>query len=51
MTVWATLWYAGAVVLTMGYEGQTLEQCNQLGQMMMYDISTAYADPEIEIEL
>lgn len=47
MTFWATLWYAGAVVVTLGYEGQTLEQCNQLGEVMMHDIASAYADPDI----
>lgn len=51
MTYWATLYYAGAVVLSMGYEGQTLEQCNFLGQQMMYDITTAYMDPALEEEL
>lgn len=51
MTYWATLYYAGAVVLSMGYEGQTLEQCNQLGQIIMYDITSAYMDPALEAEL
>ena len=51
MTIWATLWYAGAVVLTIGYEGQTLEQCNQIGKLIMHDISTAYADPKIKTDL
>ena len=47
MTYWATLWYAGTVVISMGYEGQTEDLCNQIGEMMMYDITTAYADPDI----
>lgn len=47
MTYWATIWYAGSVVLTMGYEGQTLEQCNKLGEVIMHDITTAYDDPKI----
>lgn len=51
MTFWATLWYAGAVVISIGYEGQTLEQCNHFGEMMMYDITTAYADPDILNEI
>ena len=51
MTYWATLYYAGSVVISMGYEGQTLEQCNFLGQQMMYDITTAYMDPAMESEL
>lgn len=51
MTYWATLYYAGAVVLSMGYEGQTLNDCNMLGQVMMYDITTAYMDPNKQAEL
>lgn len=47
MTFWATLWYAGSVVLTLGYEGQTEAECNLLGQQMMYDITTSYSDPEM----
>ena len=51
MTYWATLWYAGSVVITLGSEGQTLNDCNQLGQTMMYDIATAYVDPAKSAEL
>ena len=51
MTYWATLWYAGSVVITMGYEGQTLNECNMLGQVMMYDVTTAYMDPAIQEQL
>jgi hypothetical protein len=51
MTYWATLWYAGSVVITLGTEGQTLNDCNMLGQVMMYDIATAYADPLKQTEL
>lgn len=47
MTFWATLWYAGSVVLTLGYEGQTESECNLLGQQMMYDITSSYSDPEM----
>jgi len=46
MTFWATLWYSGAVVLSMGYEGQTEDQCNHIGKMIMNDITTAYSDPD-----
>jgi hypothetical protein len=45
MTYWATLWYAGSVFITMGYEGQSLNDCNMLGQVMMSYIATAYMDP------
>lgn len=51
MTYWATLWYAGSVVLTMGFEGQTLNDCEMLGQVMMLDVTSAYADPEMEQQL
>lgn len=51
MTYWATLWYAGSVVLTLGNDGQTLNDCNMLGRVMMSDISTAYADPVLEAQL
>ena len=51
MTYWATLWYAGSVVITLGSEGQTLNDCNLLGQVMMYDIATAYMDPAKAAEL
>lgn len=49
MTFWATLWYAGAVVLTLGYEGQTLEQCETLTNQMIADVTSAYYDPSINI--
>ena len=51
MTYWATLWYAGSVVITLGSEGQTLNDCNLLGRVMMLDIATAYADPAKQAEL
>lgn len=51
MTYWATLWYAGSVVITLGSPGQTLNDCNQLGQTMMSDIAIAYVDPARAAEL
>ena len=51
MTHWATLWYAGSVVITLGAEGQSLNDCNLLGQTMMYDIASAYMDPEMKEQL
>lgn len=47
MTFWATLWYAGAVVVTLGFEGQTLEQCENLTSIMEDDIASAYNDPSV----
>ena len=46
MTYWATLWYAGAVVLQLGFEGQTLNDCDMLIRTMEMDIINSYADPE-----
>ena len=51
MTYWATLWYAGSVVLTLGYEGQTENECDFLGQQIMYDIAVSYTDPETVKEI
>ena len=51
MTYWATLWYAGSVVITLGSEGQSLNDCNLLGRVMMLDIATAYVDPTKAAEL
>jgi hypothetical protein len=45
MTYWATLWYAGVVVLQIGYEGQTLNDCELLARVMRADIDQSYADP------
>jgi len=51
MTFWATLWYAGSVVLTLGYEGQTEDQCNQIGTIILEDIDTAYSDPAFKEQI
>lgn len=45
MTYWATLWYAGAVVIQLGFEGQTLNDCEMLTKKMISDIERSYADP------
>ena len=45
MTYWATLWYAGAVVLQIAYEGQTLGECEAITNVMISDIQASYADP------
>ena len=44
MTYWVTLWYAGAVVMTMGYEGQTLKECENLRKIILQDITMAYME-------
>jgi hypothetical protein len=51
MTYWATLWYAGAVVFSIGYEGQTLQECVELSKVMMTDINESYLDEEKSLEL
>jgi len=51
MTYWATLWYAGTVVFSMGYEGQTLGECLDLTQLIASDINASYSDQDILIEL
>lgn len=45
MTYWATLWYAGAVVVQLGYEGQNQNDCDVLKTMMLTDLEQTYADP------
>jgi hypothetical protein len=44
MTFWATLYYAGVVVLTMG-SFETLDQCQELTSRMESDIFVTYTDP------
>lgn len=46
MTFWATLWYAGAVVVSMGYEGQTEQECKTITSRMQADVVASYADAE-----
>ena len=46
MTFWATLYFAGQVVITMGVEGQTLATCETLTAMMLTDIAIGYANPD-----
>lgn len=42
MTYWATLWYAGSAVFSIGFEGQTLQQCQDLAELMLADINQTY---------
>lgn len=44
--MFATLWYAGAVMFTLGYSGMTLEECNNLKSIMEQDIYNAYQNLE-----
>lgn len=47
MTFWTTLWFLETAIMSMGYEGQTLDQCNQLGKVIIEDIRTTEVVPEI----
>lgn len=44
--MFATLWYAGVVVASLGYNGMTQSDCDQLGATMIEDILITYDDPE-----
>jgi hypothetical protein len=48
MTFWATLYYSGYVVMTMG-SFETLDQCQELTSLIMSDIVIAYEDPVPEL--
>lgn len=50
LTFWATVWYAGSVVMVLGYEGQTLDQCNKLSTIIKDDITKTYENPSDEIK-
>jgi hypothetical protein len=48
MTFWATLYYSGYVVMTMG-SFETLDQCQELTSRMASDMVVAYTDPVPEL--
>ncbi len=50
MTFWATVWYAGTVVMVLGYEGQSLDQCKTLSTIIKNDIALTYENPTDEIK-
>ena len=48
MIYWVTLWYAGAVAMTMSYEGMTLDECEKLRKIILQDITITYMEePEL----
>ena len=49
ITFWATVWYAGTVVMVLGYEGQSLDQCKTLSTIIKNDIYSTYENPTEEI--
>jgi hypothetical protein len=44
MTYWAVVYYAGYVVFSMGFTGQTLDQCHDLSKIIITDINNSYDD-------
>jgi len=46
MEWWTTLWYAGAVVMQLGGENVSYNECVFLKDIMQKDIEQSYADPE-----
>ena len=48
---WVTIWYAGVMVSTLGFQGLTSEQCDMLKQTVEIDIAASYAHPLTEREL
>jgi hypothetical protein len=50
MTYWATLWYAGHVVMTMGFEGMTHDDCELLTSAMIRDINASHVVNKTELE-
>lgn len=51
MGYWATLWYAGAVVISMGGENMSLDECENLTNSMISDINSSYSDEKKVAEL
>lgn len=51
MGYWATLWYAGAVVISMGGQEMSLNECKELTQSMITDINNSYLNEEKVAEL
>ena len=51
MTYWATLYYAGAVVISMGGSELSYDECKTLTNSMMVDIIASYQDEEKVAEL
>lgn len=49
--MFATVWYAGVVMLSLGFSEMTSTQCSELKQVMEQDIYNAYQDPEKKILL
>jgi hypothetical protein len=46
MEYWATIWYAGAVVISMGGSELSYDECKSLTESMISDINASYQDEE-----
>lgn len=44
--MWATIWLSGAVVMTMGFEGMTADQCEQLRAQIDADIEAGIVEED-----
>jgi hypothetical protein len=51
MAYWATLWYAGVVVISMGGSELSYDECKTLTNSMITEITTSYQDEEKVTEL
>lgn len=48
MEYWATLKYAGAVVMSVGGENMSLDECKEVTALMLSDINQSYIEsPEV----
>lgn len=51
MAYWATLWYAGVVVISMGGSELSYDECKSLTNSMITEITMSYQDEEKVAEL
>ena len=51
MSYWATLWYAGAVVMQLGGDNMSYTECKAVTKLMLEDIQTSYQDESMADEL
>lgn len=47
MSYWATLWYAGAVVMQLGGDNMSYAECQAITKLMLEDIQSSYQDESI----
>ncbi len=49
--MWVTLWYAGFIIMTMGYPEMAVDACFSIKSRIEADIRQSYKDPMIAAEL